>query len=49
VALKALDNVAQLLLANKAEANAKNHYDATPLHAAAFTGREGVVQPLLPN
>ena len=42
-------DVAELLLANKAEVNAKDDDGHTPLHAAAFNGRRDVAELLLAN
>jgi ankyrin repeat protein len=41
--------VAELLLANKAEVNAKDNLGWTPLHSAAVTGRKVVTELLLAN
>lgn len=41
--------VAELLLANKAEVNAKDDRGCTPLHVAAVSGRKDVVKLLLDN
>ena len=40
-------DVAELLLANKAEVNAQGDYGQTPLHCAAFRGRKDVAALLL--
>ena len=42
-------DVAELLLANKAEVNAKNNNGGTPLHWAASRGHKDVVELLLAN
>jgi ankyrin repeat protein len=41
--------VAELLLANKAEVNAKQNHGFTPLHSAAFNGHKDVAELLLTN
>jgi hypothetical protein len=42
-------DVAELLLAKKADVNGKNNNGATPLHMAAFTGQKDVAELLLAN
>ena len=42
-------DVAELLLAGKADVNARNAEGSTPLHAAAFNGRKEVAELLLAN
>ena len=44
---KGRKDVAELLLADKAEVNAKNKYGSTPLHWAAFGGHKDVAELLL--
>jgi ankyrin repeat protein len=41
--------VAELLLKNKADVNARNDFGDTPLHAAAMWGHQGVAELLLAN
>jgi ankyrin repeat protein len=41
--------VAELLLANKSEVNAKTKFGWTPLHFAAFRGRNDAVEFLVAN
>ena len=41
--------MAELLLANKAEVNAKDNGSLTPLHCAALEGHKDVVELLLAN
>ena len=43
------NDVAELLLANKAEVNAKDKSEWTPLHWAAMKGHKAVVELLLAN
>jgi ankyrin repeat protein len=47
--MKGHKDVAELLLANQAEVNAKDNYGGTPLHAAAVGGYKDVVELLLAN
>ena len=42
-------DVAELLLANKADVNAKDNDGETPLHMAAFKGHKDVAELLLAN
>jgi len=43
------DKMAELLLANKADVNAKNLQNETPLNVAAFTGQTDVAELLIGN
>jgi ankyrin repeat protein len=42
-------DIAELLLANKAEVNAKNNLGSTPLHFAVHWGHKDVAELLLAN
>ena len=48
-ALNGHKDVAELLLANKAEVNAKDNHGETPLHLAAVNGHKDVAELLLAN
>jgi len=48
-AMKGHKDVAELLLANKADVNATDKHGFTPLHGAAFSGQKDMVELLLAN
>jgi ankyrin repeat protein len=45
-AMQGRKDMAELLIANRADINAKNKYGATPLHVAVLSGRENVEELL---